>query len=93
MLANIDFADARPPLFPDGLRMRALEVSSRFSAPSSDPNHAEVSSACVWVKTAHQALFDIVGVAYRRYTNPPSLTSGFFISPIGEATPTEVSSE
>ncbi len=29
-----DLADARPPLFPDGLRMRALEVPSRLSAPS-----------------------------------------------------------
>jgi hypothetical protein len=33
------------------LRMRSRRVPRRFS----DPNHAEVSSACVWVKTAHQA--------------------------------------
>jgi hypothetical protein len=42
MLVNIDFADARTPLFPDGLRMRARLVSRRVSAPSSDPNRAEV---------------------------------------------------
>jgi hypothetical protein len=37
-----EFADARTPLFPDGLRMRARLVSRRVSAPSSDPNRAEV---------------------------------------------------
>jgi hypothetical protein len=44
-------SDLRTPLFPDGLRMRALEVSSRFSAPSSDPNRAEVPDPWLWVKT------------------------------------------
>ena len=46
---------SRTPLFPDGLA-DAFPVGfpDHGNAPSSDPNHAEVPSACVWVKTGRQ---------------------------------------